>query len=158
VVRFMPRPLYLGAESRYPLNRRLGGAQSRSGSFGEEENPLPLLGFEPKISQPAAFPRPATKLDGFNTLLNAEHHLVARAGCRTTKLGLRWNSTHLLYINPLARQTLPVDTQTRYYLEVNSKSSPEKKPPPPHIHTPGTLPKAITFLPSTQTLPVSNPG
>jgi hypothetical protein len=38
VVSFTPRPLYLrGKSTRYPLVRRLGGSQSRSGRGGEEE-------------------------------------------------------------------------------------------------------------------------
>jgi hypothetical protein len=36
VVNFTPRPLYpRGKSPRYPLERRLGGPQSRSGRFGE---------------------------------------------------------------------------------------------------------------------------
>jgi len=36
VVSFTPRPLYAQAKSPwYPLDRRLGGAQSRAGSGGE---------------------------------------------------------------------------------------------------------------------------
>jgi hypothetical protein len=36
VVNFMPRPLYpRGKSHQYPLDRRLGGPQSRSGRFGE---------------------------------------------------------------------------------------------------------------------------
>jgi hypothetical protein len=31
----------------YPLDGRLGRPQSRSGRYGEEKNPLPLLGIEP---------------------------------------------------------------------------------------------------------------
>ena len=49
VASFMPRPLYLrGTNSRFPLNRKLGGSQIRSGRFGEEPvkphpdlNPIP---------------------------------------------------------------------------------------------------------------------
>jgi hypothetical protein len=38
VVNFTPRPLHpRGKSPRYPLNRRLGGPQSRSGRFGEEK-------------------------------------------------------------------------------------------------------------------------
>jgi hypothetical protein len=38
VVSFTPRPLYLqGKSPRYPLDRRLGGTQSRSGRGGEEK-------------------------------------------------------------------------------------------------------------------------
>jgi len=35
-----------------PLNGRLGGPQSQSGHFGEDNNPLPLLVFEHQIVQP----------------------------------------------------------------------------------------------------------
>jgi hypothetical protein len=42
VVSFTPRPLYLqGKRPRYPLDRRLGGIQSRSGHGGEEKNSQP---------------------------------------------------------------------------------------------------------------------
>jgi hypothetical protein len=37
-----------------PLNRRLGGPQSRSGRGGEDKNSQSLPGFEPPIIQPAA--------------------------------------------------------------------------------------------------------
>jgi hypothetical protein len=38
VVNFTPRPHYpRGKSPRYPLDRRLGGPQSRSGRFGEEK-------------------------------------------------------------------------------------------------------------------------
>jgi hypothetical protein len=42
--RFTPR-----REPRYPLNRRLGGPQSRSGNLGEEKNLFPVLGIEPRF-------------------------------------------------------------------------------------------------------------
>jgi hypothetical protein len=44
----MPWPLY----PRYPLDRRLGGSQSRFGRGGEEKNYQPLPGLEPPIIQP----------------------------------------------------------------------------------------------------------
>jgi len=37
-----------GKEPRYPLNRRLGGPQSPSERFGEENN-LPCVGLEPIV-------------------------------------------------------------------------------------------------------------
>jgi hypothetical protein len=44
----MPRPLYLQRKSPwYPLDRRLGGPQSRSGRCGEEKNSQPPPGIEP---------------------------------------------------------------------------------------------------------------
>jgi hypothetical protein len=53
VVSFTTRPLYSQGKSRwYPLYRRLGGTQSRSGSGGEEKNSQPLPGLEPPIIQP----------------------------------------------------------------------------------------------------------
>jgi hypothetical protein len=51
VVSFTLRPLYpQGKIPHYPLNRRLGGPQSRSGHCWEERYLLPLLGIEPQPS------------------------------------------------------------------------------------------------------------
>jgi hypothetical protein len=48
VVSFTPRPLYpQGKSPRYPLARRLGGPQSRSGRCDEEKNSQPPPGIEP---------------------------------------------------------------------------------------------------------------
>jgi hypothetical protein len=48
VVSFTPRPLYLQGKSLcYPLDRRLGGSQSRSGRGGEEKNSQPPPEIEP---------------------------------------------------------------------------------------------------------------
>jgi hypothetical protein len=48
VVSFTPRPLYpQGKSPSYPLDRRLGGPQSRSGSGGEEKNSQLQPGIEP---------------------------------------------------------------------------------------------------------------
>jgi hypothetical protein len=53
VVNFTPRPLYLLGKSPWnPLDRRLGGTQSRSGHGGEEKTSQPLPGFEPPTIQP----------------------------------------------------------------------------------------------------------
>jgi hypothetical protein len=53
VVSFTSRPLYSQGKSPwYPLDRRLGGLQSRSGRGGEEVNSQPLPGLEPPIIQP----------------------------------------------------------------------------------------------------------
>jgi hypothetical protein len=43
-----------GKSSRFPLDRRLGGPQSRAGRGGEEKKSQPLPGFEPPIIQPVA--------------------------------------------------------------------------------------------------------
>jgi hypothetical protein len=46
-----PRQLYSwGMSPRYPLDRRLGGPQSRSERYGEEKNLFPLLGIEHRPS------------------------------------------------------------------------------------------------------------
>jgi hypothetical protein len=45
VVSFTPRPLYpQGKSPWYPLDKRLGGAQNRSGHGGEEKNSQPPAG------------------------------------------------------------------------------------------------------------------
>ena len=51
-----PRPgrFTPGKAPWYPLNRGLGGAQSRCERFGEEQNQLPLTGFKPQTIQPVA--------------------------------------------------------------------------------------------------------
>jgi len=55
VVSFTPRQLYFqGKIPWYPLYRRLGGPQSRSGRGGEEKNSQLLPGLEPPIIQPVA--------------------------------------------------------------------------------------------------------
>jgi hypothetical protein len=55
VVSFTHRPLYhQGKSPWYPLDKRLPGAQCRSGRNGEEKNSQPLPGLEPPIIQPVA--------------------------------------------------------------------------------------------------------
>jgi hypothetical protein len=52
---FMSRLIYRQGNSPwYPLDRRLGGPQSRSGHGGEEKNSHSLSGREPPIIQPVA--------------------------------------------------------------------------------------------------------
>jgi hypothetical protein len=52
---FKPHPLYpQGRSPCYPLDRRLGGSQSRSRRGGEEKNSQLLPGFEPPIIQSIA--------------------------------------------------------------------------------------------------------
>jgi hypothetical protein len=51
---FMPRPLYpWGKSLRYPLDRRLGGPQSRSGRRGEEKILDPTRIPTPTFGRPA---------------------------------------------------------------------------------------------------------
>jgi hypothetical protein len=55
VVSFTHRPLYpQGKNAWYPLDRRLGGPQSRSGRCGEEKIPQPLPGLKHQIIKPVA--------------------------------------------------------------------------------------------------------
>jgi hypothetical protein len=49
-----PAALPTGKEPWYPLDRRLGGPQSRSEHGGEKKNSQPLPGFEHPIIQPVA--------------------------------------------------------------------------------------------------------
>jgi hypothetical protein len=55
VVSFTPRPLYSqGKSSLHPLDRRLGGPQTRSGRGGERKHSQTLPGLEHPIIQPVA--------------------------------------------------------------------------------------------------------
>jgi hypothetical protein len=55
VVNFTPRPLYpRGKSPRYPMDRRLGGPQSRSGRFGENSWPYRDSNSDPSVVQPVA--------------------------------------------------------------------------------------------------------
>jgi hypothetical protein len=55
VVSFVPPPLYSqGKNPWYPLDRRMGGSQSRSGCSGEEKTSQLLPGLEPPIIWPVA--------------------------------------------------------------------------------------------------------
>jgi hypothetical protein len=47
-----PAALPPGKEGPYPLDRRLGGPQSRSGRSGEGDKYLPLPGIEVRSSSP----------------------------------------------------------------------------------------------------------
>jgi hypothetical protein len=49
-----PAVLPPGKKPRYPLDRRLGGPQSRSGRGAGQKNSQPLPGLEPPIIQPVA--------------------------------------------------------------------------------------------------------
>jgi hypothetical protein len=70
VVSFTLRPLYpQGKCPWYPLDKRLGGLQSRSGRGGEEKNSQPLPGIEPPIIQPVA-QRYATELSRLSFIVD----------------------------------------------------------------------------------------
>jgi hypothetical protein len=68
VVDFTPQPLYSQGKSPwYPLDKRQGGPQSRSGRGGEEKNSHPLPGLKPPIIQPVA-QRYTTELSTLHTV------------------------------------------------------------------------------------------
>ena len=54
VIKIISQMLYPQKEHPKPLNRRLGGSQSRSGRFGEKKNLLPLWEFEAQTVQSVA--------------------------------------------------------------------------------------------------------
>jgi hypothetical protein len=58
------RPPYpQGKSPCYPLDRRLGWPQSRSGRGGEEKNFQPLPGLEPPITQPVVQRHTTVEMD-----------------------------------------------------------------------------------------------
>jgi hypothetical protein len=76
VISFTVQPLYPEGKSFWcPLNRRLGGLQTRSGRGGEEKNSQPLPGLEPPIIQPVA-QRYTTEL---SRLLRGQYRICFRA-------------------------------------------------------------------------------
>jgi hypothetical protein len=65
-----PAALLPGKDSLYPVDRRLGVPQCRSGRGGEEKNSQPLLGFEPPTIQ-SVFQRDTAELS--RLLLSVSH-------------------------------------------------------------------------------------
>jgi len=60
-VSFTPRLFYShGKNPWYPLDRRLGEPQSRSGRGGEDKNSQPLPGLEPRSSSPIPLSYPSS--------------------------------------------------------------------------------------------------
>jgi hypothetical protein len=97
VVSFTPLPLYpQGNSPWYPLERRLGGPQSRSRRGGEEKNSQLLSGLEPPNT---AWKVPYLNL-GFFSVLNYEIQIHAMFltdySCRLETFFLRRNSTKAL--------------------------------------------------------------
>jgi hypothetical protein len=88
VVRFTPQPLYFHGKSPwYPLGRRRGGPQSRSGRGGEEKIPSPYRHSTPRSysPQPSAVPPSykGLKIKIYKTVLP-----VVLYGCRIWSLTL----------------------------------------------------------------------
>jgi hypothetical protein len=77
VVSFRAWPLYFRSKSpSCPLDRKLGGPQSRSGRGGEEKNSQPLQGLESPIIQPIA-QRYTTELSRLLNLPKNLHNMEA---------------------------------------------------------------------------------
>jgi hypothetical protein len=88
VVSFMSGPHYSrGKSSQYPLDRRLGGPQSRSGICGEEKNswPYQALNSEPLVVQPVA----SCYTDTLSQLPDYVYQTEKNYGQRSHKLFLR---------------------------------------------------------------------
>jgi hypothetical protein len=99
-VSFTPRPLYpQGKSPRYPLDRRVGGPQSRSGCGGEENNSQPLPGLEPP-DHPAHSP--------------ALYHLNTIRNFKSRSSGL-WRRVVLLYDTKVS-EALPASIFTVKYV------------------------------------------
>jgi hypothetical protein len=73
----MPRPIYLRGKSPwYPLDRRLGGSQSRSGRGVEEKNSQPSQGFEPRSSGRPARSQSLYRLSYLGTYVIRQYQFV----------------------------------------------------------------------------------
>jgi hypothetical protein len=94
VVRFTPQPLYYrGKNTRYPLERRLVGPQSRSERCGEYKNSQPPPVIEPRSfsPKPVAVPTELPRLLHTYTLaenIKGSHHLGHCGGNRS--IILKW--------------------------------------------------------------------
>jgi hypothetical protein len=87
VVSFTPWPLYPQGKSLwYPLERRLGGTQSRFERGGEEKISQPLPGLEPLIIQPVA-QRYTTELSQLLSGLGGEEKKSRNYHCRELNPG-----------------------------------------------------------------------
>jgi hypothetical protein len=90
VVSFTPQPLYpQGKIPCYPLDRRLGGLQSRSGRGGEEKNFQPPPGIEPLNSDRPARSPPLYRLSYHGSIINIRGKLmlfIVKYNSRISKL------------------------------------------------------------------------
>jgi hypothetical protein len=88
VVSFTPRPLYpRGKNPRYPLDRRLGWPQSRSGRYGNEKKRAPAGNRTPAV-EPVAIPRLRLQCMRIRAKIRSDDHV------RTFKWGKCYESGH----------------------------------------------------------------
>jgi hypothetical protein len=87
-VNFMPRPLYpRGKSHRYPLDRRLGGPQSRSGRRGEEK----ILDYRDSNSDPSVVQRVTSRYTDCAIPAVITY-------CRKSKVLLRVTSSGIMFV------------------------------------------------------------
>jgi hypothetical protein len=86
-----PAALLPGKEPLYPLDWRIGGPQSRSGSGGEEKNSQPAPGIEPQNSG-----RPARSPGAIPTELSRLYSYEEATSISSPFLRQRWK--HVLWI------------------------------------------------------------
>ena len=112
--RHAPAALYPRGKTRYPLYRRLGGPQGRSGQVGKIS---PLLGFDPRTVQCVAsrYTDYATRptIHKWQNLKITIHHIYWHCKCIFPFLGQRIRNVVIwrrcqLYINPLKPELNPI--------------------------------------------------
>jgi hypothetical protein len=102
VVSFTPRLWY-------PLDRRLGGPQSRSGRGGEEKNSQNLPGLEPPIIQPVVPQRYTTELKRSRTVKYKNKYFENKVIC-----------TLIQFISSILHRLFEFSNSTRHYKRVES--------------------------------------
>jgi hypothetical protein len=118
VVSFTSMPLYRQGKSPwYPLYRRLGGPQSRSGRGGEEKNSLSLPGLEPSIIQLVA-QRCTTEL---SCPLYCCIYLDQRSFTRFENDRYKLNPGHVMLRNIYSHHR--VLTEAEYEFQITTKTS-----------------------------------
>jgi hypothetical protein len=127
VVSFTPRPLYpQGMSPRYPLDRRLGALQSRSGRFGEEKildttgtrTPTPRSSSPQLVAIPTTLSRLLNKMSfaGFE-VLKAADMTPSSPVCSPT---LRRNVLTSVHIYWTTRRHIQDDDTINYLSIVNT--------------------------------------
>jgi hypothetical protein len=123
VVSFTHRPLYSrGKSPYYPLYRRLGGPQSRSGRGGEDNNSQPSSGIEPQNPiRPTRSP----------ALYRLSHQ-----GSECSLLNVIRTLSSLVIFSPPKQKTTPCPKEISSYVNSEerkwlSKVAPPQPHPPP---------------------------
>jgi hypothetical protein len=96
-----------GRFPRYPLDRRLGGPQSRSGRCGEEKNLLPLPGIELRPPSPLPVATP-TELSWLPMWICRKAILLLYQAPGFDSMFLRNVCIHLTRLHGVTTQKIPV--------------------------------------------------